>query len=115
MDAKTKSWVSYLTLIGWIIAYVNNQNPKEEQASFHIRQSLGLIVFSVGLYLVLIILTTAILSVSLGLGLIVGVLSWLIYIGMIGLWIYGLINAVNDNRKMLPVIGPLAAKWFAKI
>ncbi|MEM9160434.1 MAG: hypothetical protein AAGB46_15415, partial [Verrucomicrobiota bacterium] len=43
MDPKTRGIVAYLTLIGWIIALVTN-NPKDELASFHIRQMLGLML-----------------------------------------------------------------------
>lgn len=36
MDTKTISWVSYLTIIGWIIAYVSytNSNSKHQLAAF---------------------------------------------------------------------------------
>ena len=49
MDAKTIAWVSYLTIIGWIIAFVSygNLNPKTSLATFHLRQSLGLILLGV--------------------------------------------------------------------
>lgn len=46
MDPKTRGIVAYLTPIGWIVALVTN-NPKDELASFHIRQMLGLMLVSV--------------------------------------------------------------------
>ena len=38
---KTMAFVSYLTLLGLLIAYLKNK-PKNTFVSFHIRQSLGL-------------------------------------------------------------------------
>ena len=37
MDKKTTSWVSYITFIGWIIAYLAGD---KEGAKFHLNQSL---------------------------------------------------------------------------
>jgi uncharacterized membrane protein len=39
---KNMAFVSYLYLIGLLIAYLNNKERKNEIISFHIRQSLGL-------------------------------------------------------------------------
>ena len=47
MKPKTIAIVAYLTIIGWIIALVMNNNNKSEFASFHIRQSLGIILLGV--------------------------------------------------------------------
>ncbi len=41
-NGKTVAIISYITLIGWIIALVMNNGNKTALGSFHIRQSLGI-------------------------------------------------------------------------
>ena len=44
MDDKTKSIVAHLTLIGWVIALILNQQDKGPNTSYYLRQNLGLMV-----------------------------------------------------------------------
>jgi uncharacterized membrane protein len=106
MDAKTIAWVSYITIIGWIIAYVNHSNAlvKSPVATFHLRQSFGLMVIYFGVWIVSMILIFAIP--------LLGMLFWLVYIALFVLWIIGLINAVNGEIKPLPVVGESFQQWF---
>lgn len=92
--------ISYLTIIGVIIAYyLNNEDDKRSVfASFHIRQSLGLWLTFYAL------------------GYIIGSFdSWLVssgfYVFFTVLFIYGFINALN--RKALPV--PLLGNYYQKL
>lgn len=106
MDAKTTAWVSYITLIGWIIAFATytNANPKSSLATFHLRQSFGLFITSVVLYA--------------GFWAMVFILPFLsffltiIWIALVVLWVLGLIGALNGEEKPLPVVGPLYQQWF---
>ncbi len=95
MDQKTIAWVSYLTLIGWIIALVsyNNSHDKSSLARFHIRQSLGLMLTA---------LAISFLSVLLGMG---GMLFNLLNLGVLVLWIIGLVAATNREEKPVPLVG----------
>ena len=46
-NAKTSAIISYITIVGTIIAYFMNMEEKNEFASFHIRQAFGInITFS---------------------------------------------------------------------
>ena len=49
---KTRAIIAHITLIGWIIAIVQNSSDKNEDASFYIRQMLGLMILAVGLQIV---------------------------------------------------------------
>ena len=44
-QGKTTAVVAYITIIGTIIAYFMNLEPKDRLASFHIRQAFGCIFF----------------------------------------------------------------------
>jgi uncharacterized membrane protein len=109
MDAKTISWVSYITIIGWIIALVqhNNSNPKSQLATFHLRQSFGIFATSIALYIVLWIVMIALPLLSL--------LFSLVWIVILVLWILGLIAALNGEEKPVPVLGPMYQQWFTFI
>ncbi len=102
-DGKNIAIIAYLTIIGLIIAFVLNNEKKNDFASFHIRQSLGimLMMFAVSIvsYLPYI---GGIIAVA---GLIFGVI----------LWIMGIMNAVNGNKKPVPVVGERFSELFAGI
>ncbi len=51
-DPKVVGIISYLMPVGWIIAFILN-NPKSDLASFHLRQSLGLIVVALAIRIVM--------------------------------------------------------------
>lgn len=105
MDAKTTAWVSYLTIIGWIIAFVtySNMNPKSSLATFHLRQSFG--IFAIGFALYFVFFTLIFIPF-------LSPLISLIGLGLLVLWILGLIAALNGEEKPLPVVGPLFQQWF---
>lgn len=97
---KNAAIVSYLTIIGSIIAiFMNQEENKSDFASFHIRQALG------------IFLTWGIL------GYFVGYFdSWIIstalYVMIFLLWIYGFLGALNGERKLVPIVGEFYQKVF---
>ena len=101
-QGKSAAIVAYLTIIGTIIAYFMNKDPKTGFASFHIRQALGI---HITFYL---------------LGLIISWFdSWLIssafYIFIVILWGYGFIAAIQGERNLVPVLGIQFQKWFSTI
>ena len=99
-NGKTVAIVSYLTIIGWIIAYVMYGNKKQQLSAYHIRQSLGIMITGVLFYVLQFML------------LFVPFIGWLISLIMIPLglllfvaWIMGLIAAINGEEKPVPYIG----------
>lgn len=105
--------VAYITLIGFIIAIVLNGSKTGEEkkfGAFHLRQALGLIIFSVGLYIVIMILTIMLMSISLGMLAIVSFLSMILWLGLLTLLVLGIVNAANKTYKEIPVIGKFSSK-----
>ncbi|MBQ2936807.1 MAG: hypothetical protein IJ029_08105 [Lachnospiraceae bacterium] len=82
MDAKTTGIVGYLTWIGFIIAVCAGD---KEGAKFHLNQAL--VIFLFGL-----------LSIIPCLGQIWGIFIFVC-------WIMGLIAAINEEEKEVPLIG----------
>ncbi len=84
MDAKTTSIVAYLTWIGLIIAVVAGD---KEGAKFHVNQALVIMLFSL-------------LSI-------IPCIGWIWGIFMIVCWIMGLVAAINQEEKEVPLIGKI--------
>lgn len=102
IEGKTIAIISYLTFIGLIIAFVMNNDKKNPFATFHIRQSLGLVLFLVLINILSYIVTIPMLTYILGLGVFV-------------LWILGIIAAVQGEMKPVPLLGEQFQEWFKGI
>jgi len=98
-NAQLISIISYLSFIGWVIAFVIYQNDKSELAIFHLRQSLGiLITFMIGVFIFW-----------------VPIIGWLFAILMFVLWIMGLIYAAQGEKRTVPVLGEFYQNLFKGI
>ena len=91
MSKKATSIVSYITIIGWLIAYFAGD---KENAKFYLNQSLVYNIAAIinGWILPLIPVVGAILST---------IISIILFV----LWIIGLVRACKQQEKPLPIIG----------
>ena len=85
---KIISVLSYMTIVGWLIALLWHGNEQGPLARYHLRQSLGLFV------------TTMVLAF-------VPLIGWLINILLFGAWCYGVYSAFIGHKYALPVVGDL--------
>lgn len=95
-DKKTTALVSYITLIGWLIAFFTGKDDADDFVKFHFRQSLGLHITSFVFGIVL--------------GIIVSIVPALSFLGLISLvflvlMILGAMNANKGEKIPLPIIG----------
>lgn len=99
---KTVAIISYITLIGLIIAFVmhSEQRNKSELGVFHLRQALGIYLTSFSM-----MIASFILVFIPFIGWMIAILINLCYIGIFIFWILGLIGAVNGERKAVPLLG----------
>lgn len=84
MDSKTTSIVAYLTWVGLVIALLAGD---KEGAKFHLNQALVIMLFSL-------------------LG-VIPCIGWIWAVFMLVCWIMGLIAAINQEEKEVPLIGKL--------
>lgn len=84
MDAKTTSIVAYLTWIGFFVALLAGD---KENAIFHINQALVILIFSLFAPIPCI--------------------GWIWGVFMIVCWFMGLIAAINQEEKEVPLIGKI--------
>ncbi len=82
MDKRTTGIVAYITWIGLVIALVAGD---KEGAKFHLNQALVIFLFSL-------------LSL-------IPCIGWLWGIFMLVCWIMGLIAAINEEEKPVPLLG----------
>lgn len=109
---KTVAILSYITIIGFIIAIImhNNENNKSELGAFHLRQSIG--IFCTGIAM----------SIAQVIFLVIPVIGWLIsgalslcMVALFIFWILGLISAINQDKKEIPLIGAFLQNLFSGI
>ena len=92
MDAKTKSIIAHMTIFGWLIALIANNNNKDEYTNFYLRQTLGIYIFAV-------------------------ILSWIpiinIFAGLLSfaVWILSLVYSTQGEMKLIP-FGEYFQDWF---
>ncbi len=102
--------LAYITLIGWIVALVLNNEKKGEAKAFgayHLRQSLGLMIVGFVLAIALSILSAILVAILSFLGFFSFLIFPIFSIGMLVLAILGIINAANNKMVPLPFIGKL--------
>jgi len=78
--------ISYFTLIGWVVAMIIYDKHQSQLASFHLRQSLGLII------------TGSLLSF-------IPLIGWLLTIGVIFAWFIAIYAAIQGKEVKVPLLG----------
>jgi len=108
MDRKTLALVSYITIIGWLISYFSYKGQtKDSLVSYHLKQSFGLFIVTVGCAIVLSILLSIITMISFKLAFAISLIFNLIYLALFILMIIGIIIASKGEEKPLPFIGKM--------
>lgn len=97
-NRKTIAMLSYITLIGWIVAYWNyRKGAKSSLAKYHLEQALGIGIL---LIIINIIMTIPVMIDN-------AFTPFLIIsnLGLVILWMIGLLSAYHGVRLPLPFIG----------
>lgn len=98
-QGKQIAWISYITIVGTIIAIFMNNETKNSFASFHIRQALG------------IFLTFFLLGYPIGY-----FDSWMVsasfWTFIFILWLFGFMNALSGGQKPVPFLGEFYQNVF---
>ena len=104
-EDKTVAILSYLTLIGFIVAVILHGNKKTALGSSHLRQALGLQITAIACWVLNVMLAF------------IPIIGWItimvVWMGLFALWLMGFIAAASGQRKPVPVLGEHYQKWFA--
>lgn len=84
LTAKATAILSYISIIIWLVVYVIGD---KEGAKFHLNQSL---VINLGFFLCII-----------------PVIGWIWSLFMLYAWVMGLVYAIKDEEKEVPLIGKI--------
>lgn len=103
MTPKVQSILSYLGIL-WLIAYFGGKQERNDLSKYHLKQGLGLWIIAVIFNIVIYIVVMVVPSLA-------AILSAVSIIFLI-LMIFGIINAANEVRKPLPVIGKMFEDKF---
>ncbi len=103
MKKDNTAIIAYLTVIGLIIAFVMNSEKKDTFTSYHIRQSLGIMLTG---------LAIGIINIIPVIGWIISILGFFV---MLYMWIMGLLSAINGTERPIPLLGEKYAEWFKSI
>ena len=103
-DDKTAAIVSYLTLIGFIVAVILHGSNKTRLGAYHLRQSLGLMLTAIAVWVVAMMFAFVPFA-----GWLISLAAW---VALFVLWVIGLIGAINGQMKPVPVLGEYYQKWF---
>ena len=103
MSSKTQSILAYLGIL-WLIAYFGGKEKRDALSTYHLRQGLGLLLAAIliNVCLSVVIMLFPALSTPLS----------LVSVVFLILMIFGIINAANEVRKPLPLIGKLFESQF---
>ena len=100
-DDKTVAILSYITIIGFIVAVVLHGNKKTALGTFHLRQALGLWLTAIVCWVVLMFIP---------------VIGWVmtpfVMLGIFVLAVIGFIGAASGKMKPIPLLGDKYQRWF---
>ncbi|WP_316831472.1 DUF4870 domain-containing protein [Pedobacter aquatilis] len=101
MSNKTMAILAYVTIIGWVVAYLQYKKSKDRNplVNYHLGQSLGLIISSFVLGIILTIVVSIIPSLYF--------LSLILSVATIVFLLLGIVAANSEVSKPLPVVGKL--------
>ena len=108
MDDNVASALCYLVgFITGILFLVLEPYNKNRNIRFHAFQS---IFFNVSVIALSIALTIVTMILPWFMGAMISLISLVLWLGILGLWIFLMFKAYNNQKVVLPVIGPMAEK-----
>jgi uncharacterized membrane protein len=104
---NTLAWVSYITIIGWIVALIiyNDSQKGNSLVRFHLKQSLGLFILYLAGFIVITILVALLMFTIPALAIGIGFIGNLYYLALLVFLILGIVNAAQNEEKHLPLVG----------
>lgn len=101
MSNKTMAILAYVTIIGWVVAYLQYKKSADRNplVNYHLGQSLGLIILSFILGIALSVVVSMVPSLYF--------LSLIVSVATLVFLLLGIVAANNEVSKPLPLIGKL--------
>jgi hypothetical protein len=101
-EGKTAALISYIPVIGVLIAFFLNKDKRNYFASFHIRQTFGLnILYFINQWVIYSYFGLTAGDIGKG--------------GVLVLFILGGLGALKGQEKLVPLLGDKFQEWFKNI
>lgn len=101
-EGKNTAIISYILVVGVLIAISINSDKKNAFASFHIRQALGLSITFIALGLLISNFENEMITISM----------W-VFISV--LWSFGFLGAIQGKTQPIPLLGAFFQKSFKNL
>jgi uncharacterized OB-fold protein len=115
-NGKIVAIISYITIVGYIIALFENRKNRTVLGTYHLLQVTGFMVTGIILGVVMFILYLPAFGMrSRALAdylLIISIISFPVFISLVISSIISFINAINEKIKPAPIYGKLFDRWF---
>lgn len=102
--------IAYVPIIGWLYVYLTQR--KNPLAVFHLRQSVGLVLFLVATFVIWAVVAYLIAQVPymavFSVALFTIVMAFYVF-GVVA-WVAGIVNALKNKSAPLPVFGQWASR-----
>jgi uncharacterized membrane protein len=107
-EDRTVAILSYITIIGFVVAIVLHSSKPTALGAFHLRQMLGFIIAIIAFWVCFMVI--AFIPVVNLITIILGPVGGL---GFLVIWIMGLISAIKGEAKPMPLVGEQFQKMLA--
>jgi len=106
MTNRMTAIVAYITIIGWVVAYLSyrKSDDKSPLVKYHLTQAIGIIIFSIALSIVSGILLVILPALA--------ALFYIISLCPFVLMLMGIITASNEAQRPIPLIGKFVEGKF---
>ena len=101
MDDRTLALVAHIPVIGWLIAFFQNQTLKGDLTTFYLRQNLGFYALWVLIWVIATIISYK--------------LYWILMLALGALWVLSLLGVLSNEKKLTPFMGDMFQQWFKGI
>lgn len=101
-NGKLTAILAYFSILGLIIAFILHSNNKTQFGAYHIRQAIGIFILAIVVMAVISIIS-------------IWILTWIAQLGLLVIWLLGLISAIQGEMKPVPVLGEQFQEWFKGI
>jgi uncharacterized membrane protein len=99
--------LSYLGILA-LIPYLTKKNDPDQEVRWHSKNGMGLFIMDVVLWIAFFVVSMVLRNSAIGCG--IGVVQCVVWLAVLALHIYCLIQAINGKRVRVPVVTDFAEK-----
>ena len=99
--------LSYLGILA-LIPYLTKKNDPDQEIRWHSKNGMGLFILDIVLWVAFFVISMVLRNSTIGCG--IGVIQCVVWLALLALHIYCLIQGINGKRVRIPVVTDFAEK-----